>query len=522
MKITAFHLLILFLVSSFSTLYAQNTPFVDIHVNSTTKPFYSQTKKEYNLWDPIDHSCGRSLPSQVIRDFGIKIPKNAQANFESLIGGNVRIVCVNISPIEQEYFNQSSFSTDKNKNSTVACITGIHGDELFLRRKEVDYFSDLLSNIAFIKQYEDKTHYINGKEYKYMIIRSKADIETVLQSNNLIGLVFTVEGAHSVGHSLYINENITELPEYERYILNNINRLKGKTPLYLDKQDLLDLPILFFAPCKFYYNGAGGQALSFNKEQQNVFSKPENTIGAETELGKSIIDSLISKEGRRILIDLKHMNLDFRTYYYKSVERAGILGENIPIVASHCGISGRKWKDALYKRKDDDSKNNNSYLNHWQQNLGEEDIQKIFRSKGLIGISLDKTILAGQIALNEIENTMPDSRQRRQACLKVFMANVLTIVRVINSPKAWDIISIGSDFDAMYDPLDPYYSAETFPELANDIQSFLEHPETIGGDLFTVQEIQRLMFNLPADEIANKIMSTNAIEFMKRNLENAK
>lgn len=511
-------ILFLCLLSSLVPAYCQSSTYVDIHVNSTTKPFYSQTKKKYNLWEPIDHFCDKNLPSQVIRDFGFKVPKNAQSNFEALISGNVRIVCINLSPIEQEYFNLSSFANNKNKATTVACITGIQGNELFLRRKEVDYFTDLLAHISFVKDYENQPHYINGKEYTYRIIREEADVDKVLQTPNQIGLILTIEGAHSIGHSLYIKDEITNLEEYRRYILNNVNRLKGKLPLSADNPGVLEAPILFFAPCKLFYNGAGGQALTFNREQQNVFSKPENLDEAETELGKSIIDSLISKEGHRILIDLKHMNLAFRTYYYKLVERAGILGEDIPVVASHCGISGLKWKDVLYKKRDDDSKNNNSYLNHWQQNLGDEDIQKIFQSRGLIGISLDKSVIAGQIALNEIKNTELGSRQRRMACLKVFMANVFTIIRVINSPKAWDIISVGSDFDAMFDPLDPYASAEDFPALANDMARFLDNPQDIGRDLFTAQEIKRLMFNLSTSDIVEKIMSTNAINFIKRNL----
>ena len=70
----------------------------------------------------------------------------------------------------------------------------------------------------------------------------------------------------------------------------------------------------------------------------------------------------------------------------------------------------------------------------------------------------------------------------------------------------------------MFDPLDPYASAEDFPALANDMARFLDNPQDIGRDLFTAQEIKRLMFNLSTSDIVEKIMSTNAINFIKRNL----
>jgi microsomal dipeptidase-like Zn-dependent dipeptidase len=99
------------------------------------------------------------------------------------------------------------------------------------------------------------------------------------------------------------------------------------------------------------------------------------------------------------------------------------------------------------------------------------------------------------------------------------MANILTVVSTINDPSAWDIISIGSDFDEMRYPLDVYQSSEDLPQLAVDIQRFLERPENI-QDLFNEEQIRNLLFDLTPAEITAKIMSENAYEFIKKNIDN--
>jgi hypothetical protein len=69
----------------------------------------------------------------------------------------------------------------------------------------------------------------------------------------------------------------------------------------------------------------------------------------------------------------------------------------------------------------------------------------------------------------------------------------------------------------MYEPLDAYQSVEDFPQLAVDIQRFLERPQPI-NDLFSEEEIRRLMFDLTATEITGKIMNLNAYNFISRHI----
>lgn len=523
MKISHLTCIYLFLAHSFAAeAQTDINTFVDIHINGSTKPYNSRTSSmNYTIWEPIDHECGYERSSQVMQAAGRKLPKLSQSNFESLAKGGVRIGCISISPIERQLVNGSSFYNEKNKKATVSCVTGIVANQLFLRQREIDYFNDLVNNIQYLKRFENRPYRIGGFEYSYTLLKKKAEVDSIIANPDRIGLVLTVAGGHALGHSIYINEGITSLDEYNALVIQNVKRLKGLLPLSDNSDEFIQTPILWMSLCKSYENGLGGAANSMTKAQQSVFGKPNDLNEGPSDLGKEVLELLISKDGRRILVDIKHMSLKFRRFYYQTVERASILGEQIPIVCSHVGVSGLSWQGSLYKKKDDDSKNNNSYLNHWQQNLAEQDIKKIAASKGIIGITLDKTVLGGQLALSEIEATTPGTVQRRKACVKLFLANVLTVIDKVGTPAAWNVVAVGSDFDNMYEPLDPYPSAEYLPDLASDIQEFLERPEDIGSE-FPAKKIKELMFNYTAAEITEKIMSLNAVEFIRRNLDDRK
>ena len=506
-----------------TTLQAQveNSTFVDIHISASKKPFNSRSAGlQYGLWEPVFHECGteEQRSKTVMQNIGGLVPKQSQSHFEALVKGNTRVACLNISPIEQQFISTSNAFSDKNKTRTVSCVSGVNANQLFLRRREIDYFKDLVENISFIQRFEGKPYIVNGFTYRFSLIRNQKQLQEIAADNGQLGMVLTVEGGHALGHSIYINDRITNLEEYRLLVMENIDRLKGARPL-IDGSDIyLDVPVLWISLCKNYNNGFGGNANALSKAYQSIYDKPDGLNTKETKLGIEVIERLLSKDrGRRILIDIKHMSLDFRSRYYKSIERSEILGDGVPIVCSHCAISGLPNKNALYRKRDEDSKNNNYYLNHWQQNLSKEDINKIYTSKGLIGITLDKTVLGGQTALTQINETLPNTVQRRRACVKLLLANILAVVKTINDVSAWGFFCIGADFDEMVAPLDPYQTAEELPQLAVDIQRFLERPESI-NDLFSEEDIRELMFDLTPTEITGKLMSLNAYNFINRQM----
>jgi microsomal dipeptidase-like Zn-dependent dipeptidase len=508
--------------------------YVDMHVGSITRPFYSQDSIDgikYNIWEYVNNECNNERSSEIFDKLGQIVPKLSQANFEEMVRGNVRLFCLALSPIELQFLENNTYLNDKNKRATVACITGIYGAHLLLRAKEADYFATLVRQIYYLEQHEGKPYYINSKAYSYKLIRSTADIDSVLTDPYRIGVILSIEGGHSLGHSVYIN-NLNDVSaaagvdkEYQSLLRDNIARLKGVMPIAFTKGQYLNTPIFYLSIAKTYPNGLGGTALSFNRNQQTYISRP-NAIGdGSTPMGKKIIEDLVSASngGKTILIDIQHMSVDFRQQYYDQLDRFSLLGTQVPIICSHAGISGLDWNSNLYKKKDDDTKNTNEYLNHWQQNLGKKDIEKIYEYRGLIGVTLDKTVLGGTLALNRINTAVPHSNRQRNACLELFLANVFKIVQIINKKEAWDIIAIGSNFDAMQAPLDAYPSARYLRNLHSDIQTFLDNPTAIAEDAtgLSLQEINRLKFGYTGIEIADKIVWRNSLVFIKKHFKDA-
>lgn len=531
MKIKVFFIFYLLVAASTPLLFSQEDfkTYVDLHVGSLTIPFYTQDSTNgisYNLWEYIYYECGDEKSQEVYDKIGQNVPKFSQANFEEMVKGNVRIFSLTLSPLEHQFLENNAYINDKNKRGTLACLTGVYANTLLLKSKEVDYFQVLIQQLYFLERYQNVPHYINGKAYTYKIINTKADLEEVLNDPTKLGIILNVEGGHSLGHSVYINslgDNTADIEvEYQDMLRRNIARLKGLLPLSQMANILVKHPVLFMSIAKTYPNGLGGTSLSYSRNQQTYINRPGEIGAASTKVGKKIIEDLVSAAGggRPILVDIQHMSLEFRKNYYDQLDRFSLMGTEVPIIASHAGISGLPWEDALYKKKDDDSKNNNSYLNHWQQNLGQRDIEKIFEYRGIIGVTLDKTVLGGALALNKINSAVPHSTRKRNACIELFMANVLKIVQVINKKDAWDIIAIGSNFDAMQEPLDIYPSAKYLRQLHVDIQTFLDNPVNIADDL-DAATIKRLRFGYSGSEIADKIMYKNSLNFIKRHLRDA-
>jgi hypothetical protein len=130
---------------------------------------------------------------------------------------------------------------------------------------------------------------------------------------------------------------------------------------------------------------------------------------------------------------------------------------------------------------------------------------------------LDKYKLIGGLSDKLIEETVPGSIQRRRLYAKIVWANVFTCIHAVGEKSAWDIVSVGSDFDGMIVPFETYPRANEMIDLANDLLYFLKNPEPI-FDIFSKEDIEKLMYGLSAEEIMQKFMYQNGLDFAIRNL----
>lgn len=497
---------------------ATHYPFVDVHIHPAIKPFNSRFLGSYNLWEAIDNSCDGKL-SQLFVNGSKEVPRTSQCHFEGLVRGNVRLGFFSLTPLEKKSLNVNFMNEKKKGQGTMACVSGVHSDCLVEKDDVLNYYNDLVENIEYVLEGQNQSYTIDGKEYEYVMIKDAEQLREVMNDPHRLAMVFNIEGGHSLGMSLEPND-ISATPDYEKFYLNNVDRIKGILPLREGGDYVLEYPFLSMNLNHFFWNGLSGHAKTFDFVQNLVFNQTKGLDEGMTALGEKVVKRMLDKSnGRRVLVDIKHMSWVSRQWYYDYLHQLHVQGDTVPIISSHSTVAGISASHQLWNKKDGKSKNKNAYLNLWSISLCDEDIQEIHLSKGIIGIMLDKYKLMGERATKEIDKTVQGSVERRKFYVKVIAANMLEAVEAVGKKSGWDIIALGSDFDGMITPFEIYQRSNDMPELARDLEAFFENPSDV-FDLFTKEEVKEMMFGYSAKEIVRKVMYENGFNFAVHALQN--
>ncbi len=240
----------------------------------------------------------------------------------------------------------------------------------------------------------------------------------------------------------------------------------------------------------------------------------------------NVTDFMASK--LTVHVPVKYLNkIQSRGYnYYKKISdynSGRVETERIPIVASHCGYSGyHTLSDAIIVPDTEPSKYKRSEtFNPWSNNLCDEEIVNIFQSGGIIGINLDQRILSGMDVIEDSNDFSNREIFKNQEPVVKFWTeqiarNILGMVKAVvdsddiddaEKVKAWDIISIGSDFDGMINPIDSFITADEFKDMRRALEKYM--PQVDGYDACSM--------GLLIGDILDKIMYDNVTNFVIRN-----
>ncbi|MFK7904016.1 MAG: hypothetical protein AB8B69_02780, partial [Chitinophagales bacterium] len=274
-----------------------------------------------------------------------------------------------------------------------------------------------------------------------------------------------------------------------------------------------------------------------------------------TTLGRKVMRLLLSREnGRRILIDTKHMSALARKQFYDMWENEfAAQGDAFPIICSHAAVNGKgNFEDEVAnfvsgkKKKDRDKDKKKYYFNRWSINLYDKDIEMIHKSKGLIGLILHEDRIPGDAPKKMIDKALRELKKAEKKSgvgskkhtqikeyiqflyMQMLVANIFQIVKAVNQQTAWDIIGLGTDFDGIinsFECYDDFVALKKFPtELlqylnrikAGDDRFAIVDKKAKDKPNFTISELQRLMFGLSPQEIIDKIFHKNVEDFMER------
>jgi microsomal dipeptidase-like Zn-dependent dipeptidase len=491
--------------------------FFDLHVHPTLKSFLTNGK--VNCWGYVNSEI-----------FGGDL--SSQCNLHQMQVGNVRIVVAALHAVEQ------AFCAPHLLKGLLPYFSPLDGRLLRkIERNKVSYYDVLMQELAQF----DNCQNFQGESFKF--INSFSDIDP-----DKTNIVLSVEGGHC-----FINTKSTSHNEICKDILKNFRAFK-KLPHRLLFVTLTHLSQAFLC------NHAFGMKMLLMFRDKRFYPKGSGISKCGMEF---IREALRIENGRRILIDIKHMSLRSRKEFYELRKKEF---PDAPIVASHMGIAGcsvyhipihsviyRKW--FLFRRKGRERYKVkyykqpgllNTYFNPASINLYDEEILEIIQSSGIIGISMDKRILGfggGQkdmyskdeyknyykvfieknrliktrkkIEINKEDEFDEEERYaiydkgpldpRHQ--IRYLCNNIVHVVKV-GGEKAWDCMCIGSDFDGMIDSLDPVPTIAEYGVLEKALTELL--PEFIKEAGVPMPDVSK---------VVRKIMFENGYEFLRRNFK---
>lgn len=378
----------------------------------------------------------------------------------------------------------------------------------YIQNDRFDYWDEFMKEWDFYAMMNNQSfNYANNKNGQYTFVKSAQHLEGIEGEHNTIYCLPTIEGAHTFS----IAPDGSALP-FET-ISSRIKLLKSKG--------------MFFITLAHHFNNElCGHAHSIPDSGKLVMDQGKNINAGMLPLGWQTVyqllginDKLETSTSPRILLDLKHTAAKARKELYEVIytpynEKNTM--RKIPVIASHCGYAGVKTLNKLIDNADKEG--DEWYIdgfNAWNINLCDEDIHAVYRSEGLIGLSFDQRILG----FNPEEHKKLNNLKHREHELwaDLLSKNILAFVDAVASQKGtreekvkiWDMITIGTDFEGLIDPVNDYPTALQFPEFERELVAKLK----------AADQARYYLDIVSPEQAARKIAFDNALAFTRKHLK---
>lgn len=393
-------------------------------------------------------------------------------------------------PIEKGFF-VNAIRNEFLRDLTANFATGVGKKRVDHIQAISDYYSDLKAELAFYEQLDGTLVKLPEGTFRYKIVASYKEIEQVLVEESgitTIAVLLSIEGLH-------VLQNDIRIAPKEENILQNLREIKQ-----------WKVPPFFVTVAHHFWNHLCGHAKSFTNLVANNVDQKEGMDSGITPLGWKVLKLLVDENiGKRILIDIKHMNPKSRNELYQKMDTDPVFA-TLPIIISHGAANGL----ASYQHQLAGGSSVAHTLNAVDINFYNDELIRLAKSKGIIGLQLDERRVASKETLKSVKHSVVRSKimHYRSALL---WNQIQHIVEVLDAEGlfAWDCIVIGSDYDGIIDPLNGFWTAEEFPFLADFLErhafNYLQNHE------FTLQANQ-----IDADEVVARVMSKNGLQFLER------
>ncbi len=459
----------------------------DIHCHPNLKPFghsfYSRNRSSYNnahvwFYDPpgIFSKCLNALTG---------LTKFRQTDFSTMAKANVRLAFVSLYPFEKGFFHPGPL------NSLVAAnlanfITGIGVERIRHLQKHTNYYEDLCNEYEFLKN-SCKKFTVDAREITWQFVANARETEQVLETENGIAVIPTIEGAHVFNTGLQAYGKMLA----EEMVLQHVDLLKQ-----------WDYPPFFITFAHNFNNDLCGHARSLERLGKLV-DQQNNLDAGFSPLGLKVLHALLStRNGRPIYIDIKHMSLRARIEYFDILKSE--YNDQIPVIVSHGAVTGTSLHE---KGKPDPSSN----FCRDDINFFDEELVKIAQTGGLFGLQLDSCRLTKTNSHHSLLKSF--SRNAFEQSVDIVWQHIKHIAEVLDQARlfGWGHVSIGSDFDGTINPLNGIWTAENYQMLAEHLVLRVETYLQSNNPLQLPENK-----NISAQEVVERFVFRNVVDFVYR------
>lgn len=373
------------------------------------------------------------------------ITRFSQSDFTTLSKGGAKIIVASLYPFERGFFINAA-GNGKLSAWLSDLITGIGYNRIRYLQNNFNYFEDLENEYNFLLK-SRTVHRVEDKDYQWVMASDWNDVENIIQYENKIAVILSIEGAHVFNTGL---GNYTAKAS-ENEVLDNIRRVKkwNYSPAFITFAHNFD-------------NELCGHAHSLEPIKRFVDQNSRLNEGF-TPLGIKVLSELLSSEnGRPIYIDIKHMSLQARIEYFDFLNHE--FGDNQPpTLVSHGAVNGMSY-----------NKENNipdtGLFYPSDINFYDEEIVQIGKYGGLFAIQFDaRRIAKSRFVKKQLKDLWKNKLPLQAAQMIWHQIRHIAEVLDKNGIHAWGTACIGSDYDGTIDPLPGIWTAEYFTKLSEPL-----------------------------------------------------
>lgn len=491
--------------------HPQYKPFGRAHTDSSKPPGKqsNSASSKSSLW----HYNPPSLSDKLLNYF-LSITKFSQTNLTASLYGRHMVLTVGLGATEQPFF-KNKLGTGLIADLIDDFAAGFGRPRINTIQSLTDYWQDFMNEIKFMKDCENHPVRIDGYWYTYKIPKNFSELHLNITSNDMpdagkknrpviISLLFAIEGLHILNCGL---ENPCKPAEVKR------NAKELKKPAFKP---------WFVTFAHHFYNELCGHARSLRKEIGKLTDQENGINSGFTPLGKDVLDILLDNTNNdRILIDVKHMSPKSRNEYYEILETK-YKDQAIPIIISHGVCNGLPKYGATVSKYPELGNNfinpledvkggDGQYKDHNVINFYDDEILRMVRSGGIIGLQLDERRLANEDTIKRVKHSLFRNKIMHYRS-ELLWKQVQYIAELLddNGLYAWGNMAIGSDYDGLVDPINAFWTAEEYDDLAGYLE---RHVYNYFKD--ESHRLKNAINKISADVVVQNIFRANAWNFFK-------